>query len=488
MSLRRELLSYLGVGLAGAVAGFYAGALELLGLQSTEEQTTTKPTTTDETQTTAQINDDKNTATETAIQTETKQNNVFFDGLEDGTNDGWQKEDRGGLRGTGLITMMASNDRRFEGNWAHKMERSGNMGQVVAVRYLNREYQAEQAGFVWRGEKDEGSENRGFKEKAWIEDSNRNKLLKLRFNSEGDGSNEEPGVSLSNTSTTYSYNTVADWLEIDTKNISYDQGTFDFYINGEAVATDINFFDSGFSGINAFGFNSNQHSTKLYQDNLYVGQPPTETGERQTTTSTTAEISQSRIDGFEDGNIDEWQYLNLADKPGRGSFRVTEDAIAGDYSLLIESDGNESQNMIATTEKVLDGSRDFALSFKFFTPDPDNRGPLLRLFTQNGTDFIGEDPTPERDDSIAIRVNKQIRDDGDLIFSGENFDRPNIMTDTIHKFRVEKRDSTATLYFDGEEVAQGNVDLRTEYRIGLSTSGAWGSPSTIKYDDITIEY
>lgn len=84
MQLRREIMSYVGAGAIGGIAGYYAGATELLGIQSEtsppEEETETPSS---EVQTDEQ--DQENTQTEDSTDTETSTSERVALSFEDAT-------------------------------------------------------------------------------------------------------------------------------------------------------------------------------------------------------------------------------------------------------------------------------------------------------------------------------------------------------------------------------------------------------------------
>ena len=96
MTLRRELMGYLGTGTIGAVAGYYAGVQGLLGIQSSESATETPAAT--------------ETPTETATPAPSDQ--TVVDGFEDGDTAGWSPAPEL------TSTFEASSERTFAGDWA----------------------------------------------------------------------------------------------------------------------------------------------------------------------------------------------------------------------------------------------------------------------------------------------------------------------------------------------------------------------------------
>ncbi len=201
-------------------------------------------------------------------------------------------------------------------------------------------------------------------------------------------------------------------------------------------------------------------------------------------------------DDFEDGDFEGWSPLKLPNpkRDGNDWSLEGEDPISGEYSLRVDTTGNESENAIATDDYVIDMSSDFDLFVKWRTPDPNNRGLNIRLLELSGTNFEGHDGDVLADDVINVNP------DGDAIskegspfsgggeFCGEDWDFPSTPAGETHSITVEKRDTSATLFLDEEEQLSGTVAPNGTYRLVFLSSGTWGSSSVMIIDDVTTTY
>jgi len=204
------------------------------------------------------------------------------------------------------------------------------------------------------------------------------------------------------------------------------------------------------------------------------------------------------IDDFEDGGFARWTPVNLPERArdiSGNNWRVTSNAISGQYSLAIETIGDNDDNAIATKNQVVDLARDFSISFKWLSPDPSNRGPRLNLLSRLGSEFENE-----RSDSIHPANGIAVGYDPDAIswrgspykgkadFCGNSFNRESYAADTVHTVRIEKQGGNATLFLDGQNQQVATVDRTGQYRLLLSSSGTWGNSSSIIFDEIRIRY
>lgn len=204
-------------------------------------------------------------------------------------------------------------------------------------------------------------------------------------------------------------------------------------------------------------------------------------------------------DGFEDGTLDGWVPVEMPeranDRDGNDWTVTDEDPISGDYSLRLGTAGQWDDNCLATEDFVLDFGRDFTLSFRWRTPDPDNCGPVVTQITQEGTNFESQSSDEVRpENAIWLRYGPDAIDedgspfDGEVGFCGSRFSRPSFETSTVHRTEIRKRGTTATLFTDGEEYASATVRDDGTYRLLIGSEGTWGNPSTIYFDDITLSY
>ncbi|MFB6071154.1 MAG: hypothetical protein ABEJ76_09035 [Halanaeroarchaeum sp.] len=222
--------------------------------------------------------------------------------------------------------------------------------------------------------------------------------------------------------------------------------------------------------------------------------------ERTTTVTTTVPPKEPTgfSDGFEDGDLEDWSAVELTegalDRNGN-NWSVVSKAITGDYSLHLRSLGDHSDNGLATDEYVVDMTEDFTLSFDWITPDPNNRGPGIRLLNQDGTNF--EETSREEilaRDAISMdygadaisRAGSPFK--GKANFGGVRFERMSYEPNTVHSVRIEKAGSEADLYFDGQHQQTAPVDSRGTYRLVLVNSGTWGDESTIRFDNVAVRY
>lgn len=208
--------------------------------------------------------------------------------------------------------------------------------------------------------------------------------------------------------------------------------------------------------------------------------------------------SENVVFDFEDGDFDAWL---PAEFPERGNDRngnnwsITEDAIAGEYSLQNEGEGGWDDTTIVTKDRVVDMATDFEISFKWRSPDPNNRGPVLSLATKPSQNLeqLEKGSVPPDDglflwfDADAISSNGSPYK-GEAGFSGRNVSGLDFSANKVHSVRIRKEGSTATLYLDGErQVEVSEIRTQGEYFLALAgRAGTWGSPSTIVYDDIII--
>lgn len=204
-------------------------------------------------------------------------------------------------------------------------------------------------------------------------------------------------------------------------------------------------------------------------------------------------------DGFEDGSMERWQVVNLHDKNpsgGGNDWKVSSNGIQGTFGLQIDSNGDSTDNTIATVNRVLDMGRDFVFSYRWRTPDPSNRGPHMRSLQRDGTDFTDTTQFGELWANEGININfgpDAISRAGSPYtgrggFSGTSIDRESYAAETPHTVRVEKVGNSATLYLDETEVATATVGTAGKYRILFMSSGTYGTPSTMVFDDVTIKY
>lgn len=202
--------------------------------------------------------------------------------------------------------------------------------------------------------------------------------------------------------------------------------------------------------------------------------------------------------GFEDGSFSGWEPIEFPerarDRDGN-DWRVTDDAIEGEYSLEVTTAGDNHDNGIATVDRVVDMSQDFELSFRWRTPDPDNRGIEVGLLDKQGTNFEErelDEITP--DDGLrfsfgpdAISTSGNPYSGNPIQFCGRAGPETDLSTDTTYQVTIRKEGSTATLRFRGEEVM--TVDGRRttgQYRLRFHTSGTYGNRSTMVLDEIRI--
>lgn len=202
-------------------------------------------------------------------------------------------------------------------------------------------------------------------------------------------------------------------------------------------------------------------------------------------------------DGFEDATLDGWSVVHspASDEwSDNNRWSVTGDAISGEHSLYVESNGDASANIIATDARVLDLSRDFTFSYEWRTGDPSNRGPHVRLFDADGTEFRdGGIAQYGPEDGIGIHYGGDAIDpagspysEKPIRFGSAELPRGPLRADTAHVTRVEKRGTEATPFVDGESYGSTSVRDTGRYRLALSTAGTWGSPSSMTWDAVGV--
>jgi hypothetical protein len=204
-------------------------------------------------------------------------------------------------------------------------------------------------------------------------------------------------------------------------------------------------------------------------------------------------------DGFEDGDMEGWSVIrtpSAGDWSGNNDWSVTTDAIAGDHSLYVSSNGDAGANVIATDDRVIDLDRDFTFAYSWRTTDPSNRGPHFRLFDADGTDFRDSGINPHRpDDGIGLHYGGDAIDpdgspytDKPFRFGGSELPHTPLEADTVHTTRVDKTGDEAILRIDGEELGRTTVGSYGSYRVAFMTAGTFGSPSSMTWDDISVTY
>lgn len=201
------------------------------------------------------------------------------------------------------------------------------------------------------------------------------------------------------------------------------------------------------------------------------------------------------VEGFEDGDYDGWQAIETPehsnDIDGNDWSVVKETSISGEYSLRINSHGDNDDNTLATNKYVVDMSEDFDIEFTWQTPDSESRGVHLGLLSEDGTNFEDRERGSVRPDNGIYfstgtgKIGNASKGGG---FCGTEWDHRSFQTATPYSVHISKRNDTATLYVEGEEQVTGSVRTNGEYRLTISTSGTWGDRSTMYFDTISVQY
>jgi len=197
-------------------------------------------------------------------------------------------------------------------------------------------------------------------------------------------------------------------------------------------------------------------------------------------------------DGFEDGDSEGWSAIEtphgVNDRDGNDWDVITDNPISGSSSLRVNTNGDWSNNGIATDEHAIDMSENFTLSFDW-RAGSNSRGIKLNLLEADGTNFEDVDDSGEiiYEDGIRLLMSgKQITSEDTGSFSGTTWNRPAISADETHTFTIKKRGDRATLYLDGEEQVSGTVGQTGTYRLLIQSSGYFGGSSTLVLDDVNV--
>jgi hypothetical protein len=203
------------------------------------------------------------------------------------------------------------------------------------------------------------------------------------------------------------------------------------------------------------------------------------------------------VTDFEDGRMDGWWPVELPeaarDRDGNYWKVTSEGHISGTYSLQLYSEGLYDDNCIATDDFVIDMNTDFSISFKWWTPDHNNSGPVVNLLKKEGVNF--QKQTREEiypDNGISLRfgpdaINEEgIPFDNRVRFGDEEYHQPSLDTRKVHQTEIKKNGDTATLLLNGEELATDTITTEGKYRLGIAGEGTYGNPSLIIFDDIIL--
>jgi len=236
MSLRREFLSYVGTGAIGGIIGYYAGAKELLGLQSSSVDTATSPPTETPTPTARKAN---------SSETPRRAGPVFYD-FEDADLSDWQmrghdSENEMGIANTGQDSqhsLYLDHNGSINNFWVES-----SLGSVVSPTEIS--FWIQPTGSD-QYSKDMFRFRNGETDVIWFTNHRQNDGVYFRF---GDGNDEEDRERVRDGAITPD---VGRFVKIRLAEIDWEGGDIGVvYIDGEQVATGAPFLNTqpGFDAV-----------------------------------------------------------------------------------------------------------------------------------------------------------------------------------------------------------------------------------------------
>lgn len=201
--------------------------------------------------------------------------------------------------------------------------------------------------------------------------------------------------------------------------------------------------------------------------------------------------------GFEDG-LQSWEPIwagpsDCPDQPGL-EHETGGNVIEGRGSALFTTECDS--NLVTGPTFDVDTSRDFTISVDFYFEDSDSRGLFVTLY--------GSERTGSEDDRVRageynhqfVRARRKPAKNEQLVSAldtGTVVQQGTIDPGTRHRLVGHKRNGTVSATLDGEPYAEHPVEDATwepgeTYRVALVHSGAWGAPSRIWFDSLSVTH
>lgn len=238
-----------------------------------------------------------------------------------------------------------------------------------------------------------------------------------------------------------------------------------------------------------------QEKSQLVDDESASAEPTsTETAtDTETATPARAAVQYTFESGLE-GWVPIWEGPNsCADTPGL-QHETGSNVIEGSGSALFTTECDS--NKVASPTFDVDTSRDFTISVDFSFEDSDSRGLALSLY--------GSDQNGSPDDRIRagqyshqfVRARRRPADDEQLVVAVDTeteVPQGTIDPNTRHTLVGRKRGGSVSVTLDGQQYTDGAVSQASwntgeTYRVMLRSSGAWGAPSRVWFDSLSVSY
>lgn len=213
MSTRREIMNYIGTGAIGAIIGFYAGAQELLGIQS--EETEVEPVSPPETPTNPNTPED----TPTNPNTPESSGENIFDDFED-SQLGWTVTDGDGS----ALTFVSESVHRSQSLY---FENAPN--EIKLEKQFNQPVQPSEFSlwFKYRSQRDNNF-------RYYLRDQDGNVLIEIREfaqtvhykNRGGSGVTSEPVANIN----------MDEWYQVNFSNVDFESQTLDIAVTDRSDA------------------------------------------------------------------------------------------------------------------------------------------------------------------------------------------------------------------------------------------------------------
>lgn len=200
---------------------------------------------------------------------------------------------------------------------------------------------------------------------------------------------------------------------------------------------------------------------------------------------------------FEDG-LEGWVpvWAGPSDCPDQPGLRheTSPPVIDGSGSALFTTECDS--NMVAGPAFDVDASRDFTVSVDFYFEDDDSRGLFVHLYGSDRNGSANDRVRAGEHSHTLVRARRWPAKNQQAVSAVGHETRVQqgtIDPGTRHTLVGHKRGDTVTATLDGEAFVERRVGEATwnagdTYRVMLVHSGAWGAPSRIWFDSVSVSH